>query len=541
MEFSSFAGILGSLGNAFKGMRSSWKALGAGKQRLVIVICAAIFIIAGFSIWMLNMTRYGILYTNLSANEAGQILARLDESGIPAKVDGSDTILVDVNRIDKVRMELAAEGLPRNELNLNILEKGSGFGITEDDKKVYRRYQLQQDLQNAIKTFSSVSNAVVSLTLPEKSVFLIEDQSSKASAAVLLTLKPGTSLSEGNVHAIAELVRNSVPDIQDDSISIIDNNMNVLNARGGGDEAIAADHQRMQAEVSDRLQRQILNLLQPVFGIGKVLTEVNVTLDFDESSVESIRFEPSEGSSDGIVASIDSLRETAFGNQGASGVPGTGENGSSVTYESGDDEENRAYDKSSESIVYEINTIKEYLVKSKGAVKSMSVSVLLDNRDGAATEYRDTVRNLVSSAIGVSADTITVETLPFNGSALLDDSLEDYNRINDKAVQWERTRFFLILGAIVIVLMTAMFLLVRTLRGGSAHERDVLEELPAGTTQAALRAFSSKALELAPGRLEIENPHSEVEEEKRVIEQYIDTNPELVANILRTWLTEEVR
>ncbi|NLN46316.1 MAG: flagellar M-ring protein FliF [Clostridiaceae bacterium] len=541
MEFSSFAGILGSLGNAFKGMRSSWKALGVGKQRLVIVICAAIFIIAGFSIWMLNMTRYGILYTNLSANEAGQILARLDESGIPAKVDGSDTILVDVNRIDKVRMELAAEGLPRNELNLNILEKGSGFGITEDDKKVYRRYQLQQDLQNAIKTFSSVSNAVVSLTLPEKSVFLIEDQSSKASAAVLLTLKPGTSLSEGNVHAIAELVRNSVPDIQDDSISIIDNNMNVLNARGGGDEAIAADHQRMQAEVSDRLQRQILNLLQPVFGIGKVLTEVNVTLDFDESSVESIRFEPSEGSSDGIVASIDSLRETAFGNQGVSGVPGTGENGSSVTYESGDDEENRAYDKSSESIVYEINTIKEYLVKSKGAVKSMSVSVLLDNRDGAATEYRDTVRNLVSSAIGVSADTITVETLPFNGSALLDDSLEDYNRINDKAVQWERTRFFLILGAIVIVLMTAMFLLVRTLRGGSAHERDILEELPAGTTQAALRAFSSKALELAPGRLEIENPHSEVEEEKRVIEQYIDTNPELVANILRTWLAEEVR
>jgi flagellar M-ring protein FliF len=88
---------------------------------------------------------------------------------------------------------------------------------------VYRRYQLQQDLQNAIKTFSSISDAVVSLTLPEKSVFLIEDQTSNASAAVLLTLKPGASLSDGNVRAIAELVKNSVPDIQDDSISIIDN------------------------------------------------------------------------------------------------------------------------------------------------------------------------------------------------------------------------------------------------------------------------------------------------------------------------------
>ncbi len=65
-------------------------------------------------------------------------------------------------------MELAAKGLPENGASLDILQKGSGFGLTESDKQIYRRYQLQQDLQNAIETFDSVSKARVSLNIPEK-------------------------------------------------------------------------------------------------------------------------------------------------------------------------------------------------------------------------------------------------------------------------------------------------------------------------------------------------------------------------------------
>lgn len=541
MKASSLTESLGLVGNVFGKIRDWWKARDPKKRRLIIVLGIVILVVSFFSVWLLNITTYGVLYTNLSASEAGQILAQLEEMGVDAKADGSDTVLIPEDSIDSVRMELAAAGLPKNERNLDILDKGTGFGVTEDDKAVYRRYQLQQDLQNAIKTFDSIQDAVVSLTLPEKSVFLIEDQATAATAAVLLTIRSGEELSAGNVQAIAKLVLNSVPDLTEEHISIIDSNMNVLSADTGSAETLAGDRQKLEQDVSRRLQNQVLNLLQPVFGVGKVLAEVNVALDFDESTVESIRFEPAEGSSEGIVASIDSLREIAYGDKAAEGIPGTAENGSSVTYESDSEDGDATYEKNSEQIVYEINTIKESLVKAKGTIKSMSVSVLLDSRDVAAADYTENVRNLVSSAIGVSAETITVETLPFNGAEQMDNTWDEYNQVTQKMAQWERTQFLLKLGAGILVAVFALILLLRVLRGKNRDDREILEPLPADAAGQALRAIKAGALSQAIETLAPAVPRMEADAEKQALEQYIESNPELVANILRTWLAEETR
>ncbi|MBP7402692.1 MAG: flagellar M-ring protein FliF [Clostridia bacterium] len=541
MKASSLTESLGLVGNVFGKIRDWWKARDPKKRRLIIVLGIVILVVSFFSVWLLNITTYGVLYTNLSASEAGQILAQLEEMGVDAKADGSDTVLIPEDSIDSVRMELAAAGLPKNERNLDILDKGTGFGVTEDDKAVYRRYQLQQDLQNAIKTFDSIQDAVVSLTLPEKSVFLIEDQATAATAAVLLTIRSGEELSAGNVQAIAKLVLNSVPDLTEEHISIIDSNMNVLSADTGSAETLAGDRQKLEQDVSRRLQNQVLNLLQPVFGVGKVLAEVNVALDFDESTVESIRFEPAEGSSEGIVASIDSLREIAYGDKAAEGIPGTAENGSSVTYESDSEDGDATYEKNSEQIVYEINTIKESLVKAKGTIKSMSVSVLLDSRDVAAADYTENVRNLVSSAIGVSAETITVETLPFNGAEQMDNTWDEYNQVTQKMAQWERTQFLLKLGAGILVAVFALILLLRVLRGKNRDAREILEPLPADAAGQALRAIKAGALSQAIETLAPAVPRMEADAEKQALEQYIESNPELVANILRTWLAEETR
>ncbi len=545
MKASSLTESLGFIGTAWGKLRDSWKAMDTGKHRLIIGLAVVVMIMAGFAVWLLNFTSYGVLYTNLSTGEAGEILAQLQEMGIDAKPDGSDTILVPQDSIDTVRMELAAAGLPRNEQNLDILDKGTGFGVTEDDKSVYRRYQLQQDLQNAIKTFDGVSEARVSLIIPKESVFLIEDQKTAAAAAVLLTLKPGAELTSGNVKAISELVQHSVPDLVEDNISIIDSNMNVLNTHSDTDESLAEDRQNLQQQVSDRLQGQVMALLQPVFGVGKVLAEVNVTLDFDQATVESIRFEPAEGSSEGIIANIDSIREVASGANDSSAGAGTDSNGTGITTYPVVGVDNSVYEKNSEQITYEINTIKESLVKAKGSVKQLSVSVLLDSRDSTAADYAENVRNLVSSAIGVSGDTITVESLPFNGTQEMDSTWEEYNRVNEKMVQWERTRFFLLLGAGVVVFLVTMALILRALRGGSRESgRDIIDMLPPNRLNAALREIKSGALHEAIASvpmIPLAELQSETAQERKAIEQYIETNPELVANILRSWLAEETR
>ena len=541
MKASSLTESLGFIGTTGGRLLDTWKTLDAKKRRLIVVLGVAVLIVAVFSVWMLNITSYGVLYTNLSSSEAGEILAQLKEMGVDAKPDGSDTIVVPQDRIDTIRMELAAAGLPRNELDLDILDKGTGFGVTEDDKAVYRRYQLQQDLQNAIKTFDGVSEARVSLIIPEESVFLIEDQRTEAAAAVLLTLRIGAELSTGNVKAISELVLHSVPNLKEENISIIDSNMNVLNNHSKTEETLVQDRQAFQQQVGSHLQGQIMALLQPVFGVGKVLAEVNVTLDFDDATVESLRFEPAQGSSNGIIASIESIREVANGaGDGAAGVPGTSENGASVTYPVVD-VDNSVYEKNSEQISYEINTIKESLVKAKGSIKQLSVSVLLDSRDATAADYAENVRNLVSSAIGVSPETITVESLPFNGTKEMDTTWEEYNSINQKMLQWERTRFLLMLGAGAVVFIVALVLILKALRGPSRNDDDIHNLLPAG--RAGNKAFTirSNVLNEALSSIVPVEIQSETAQEKKAIEQYIETNPDLVANILRSWLAEETR
>lgn len=541
MNASTLTDSLGFIGSTWGKLRGAWNAFEKSKRRLILVLGALILIVAVFSVWMLNMTSYGVLYTNLSAREAGEILAQLKVMKVDAKPDGSDTILVPQGQIDTVRMEMAVSGLPKNELDLNILEKGTGFGVTEDDKEVYRRYQLQQDLQNAIKTFDGVMDARVSLIIPKESVFLIEDQKTESAAAVLLTMGIGAELSAGNVKAIAELVLHSVPNLKRESISIIDSNMNVLNTQSDTAETLAQDHQALQQQVGDHLQKQIMSLLQPVFGVGKVLAEVNVALNFDDSTVESIRFTPAEGSSEGVIANIDSIREvTNNAADGASGVPGASENGTAVTYPvTGVD--NSVYEKNSEKISYEINTLKESLVKAKGSIKQLSVSVLLDSRGAGAADYTENVRNLVSSAIGVSAETIVVESLPFNGTTELDKTWTEYNKINEKMMQWDRTRFFLLLGAGIAAAFVFLFILMRALRGGNARDdRDILDLRPALRSGTNGRSIKASMSELLPA-IEPSELFNESIQEKKTVEQYINTNPELVANILRSWLAEESR
>ena len=115
MKASSLTESLGFIGTTGGRLLDTWKTLDAKKRRLIVVLGVAVLIVAVFSVWMLNITSYGVLYTNLSSSEAGEILAQLKEMGVDAKPDGSDTIVVPQDRIDTIRMELAAAGLPRNE------------------------------------------------------------------------------------------------------------------------------------------------------------------------------------------------------------------------------------------------------------------------------------------------------------------------------------------------------------------------------------------------------------------------------------------
>jgi len=514
-----------------------WKDLSKSKKTKIIVISAIIIIGSGILVLTLNHTSYAVLYTNLSSKDAGDILAKMKELNIDGKAQGTGTIVVPESEVDLIRMELASEGYPKSSANLDILGKGTGFGVTEEDKAIYRKYQLQEDLQNSIKTFASIADARVSLFIPEESSFVIDNQNSEATAAALITLKPGSELSAGNVKAIAELIQKSVSGLTAENVSIIDSNMNVLSSEDSSTGLAEVSQSSMEEEVSDRLKKQIVSLLQPIFGIDKVLAQVGVTLNFDESVIDTIKFEPMENATTGIISTIDTIRQVT--KNGATGKATT-DTGKAETYpvtETAD----AVYENNTEKITYEINTIKEHLVKAKGNISKLSVSVIIDNTSTNGTDYSENVKKLVATAVGVSPEYITVELLPFNGTKAAADSLKEYQAIADKVEQLKLIKSSAyVLGGILVLIIVLVAVMKRRRK---TKQEEFEENFPSLCNKENKEMRENKEAQIdftihdetntQKGFFEIEKT------EKAIIEKYVESNPELVVSIIRSWLAED--
>lgn len=523
--------LLGSLTSVPQTIKKFWKSQTPARRRLIIGTAVLIVVVSIILVLLLNTTQYAVLYSHLSAADAGEIMQKLEEMKVDAKPRGSDTILVPADQVDRLRMELAVAGYPKNNVSLDILQMGSGFGMTEEDKAIYRRYQLQQDLQHCIETFEGVKAASVSLYIPEESDFLIEDQAKPATAAVLLSLEPGVSLSSANVKAISELVQKSVPHLTAEGVTIIDNNMNVLNNPVESSELVIQDQFRLEESLSNRLKQQILSMLQPVFGIDRVLAEVNVSLNFDEKTTDSVRFEPVSYDGTGIISSIDKIRETAT----QAGTEGNEETDAVPVYPVVNVDDS-IYEKNSEKIIYEINSIQEHLVQAKGSIRDLSVSVILDST-AQSGDFTENVRQLVATAVGVSTEYITVEQLPFSSNEQTDELWEDYRSIAEKAMRWEQNRFYLLLiaGAFLILILLAVF--IRLVKGTRPPEKEAEALFPSLKRQPS--EFTTKDLEELLEEEATEQKKPQKPDNRQIVAEFIDKDPELVASVLRGWLSDE--
>ncbi|MEK1828741.1 hypothetical protein AAAC51_06060 [Priestia megaterium] len=61
----------------------------------------------------LNKDKFVPLYSNLSAQETGQIKAELDARSVPSEIsDNGTTISVPEQSVDSLKVDLAAQGIP---------------------------------------------------------------------------------------------------------------------------------------------------------------------------------------------------------------------------------------------------------------------------------------------------------------------------------------------------------------------------------------------------------------------------------------------
>lgn len=523
----------------------------AGKKKLIIMGASAALVIAAGVIGALLMNRvnYTVLYSGLSAEEAGTIKSQLDEMGVSSKVRGTDAILVPEEDADEVRIELASEGYPSTGLNYDIFSNSSELGSTDLERQTYLQYQLQENMRATIKQMSKIKDCIVIVNLSTSSSFVLSSDTAEASVAVMLNLEDGESLSDSEARTIGKFVAKCVPELDCENISIVDSNMNYYNILDDDTDGVnGGAYTTTQQELTERmrgvLEDQAIAVLEPAIGSSNLAVSVNVVLNFDNKKTSEIKFSsPFEDGTDGIVRSSEVLNElSGDGSEtGASGEAGTDSNGVSANeyvYDEGIG--NVTSKSSSETYNYEINQIQTEIEKAQGTIERLSVSVLINSNVDGIGDYKEEVNSLIANAIGVDPEYITVELIPFvqsSGEA----GFNDYLSQNEQALK-DYSRSRLIRAGIIAggVLLAAAILLIFLRRG---KKRQQVKAAAAEAEMNAAKVAAGTKPAQTDSKIEIENMLDKLAIQKsgetEVVEELMERYPETVVQILRTWLAED--
>ncbi len=536
-------------GNPRQGLLDTWRSLTRRQKGAVAAIGAAV--VLALVLWVVmyaGQPEYVTLYARLDESDAGEILKKLDDRGVAYRIgDGGSAIMVPADQVHALRMQLAGEGLPRGGVvGFEIIDR-TKLGATEFERRVNYVRALQGELTRTIRKIAAVEEARVHIVLPQERLFVSE--SSPATAAVFVKLRPGAILDSGQVRGIVHLVASSVEGLRPADVTVVDTTGRILSAdleSPGG--AAALSRLDVQQRFQRELERSLQGLLEQVLGPGNVVARVTAQLNFDERVVDKSLFEPVRDTQ-GILRSMQELQETFRGtSQSAGGVPGASSNLPTYQAPAGQAGESAA-ERSQVVKNFELNEIRERLVVAPGSVSRLSVAVVV-NRQLAPAEQQ-AIEATVAAAIGVDPerrDSIIVTGMTFD-TTMAEAVKAD---MEAQAAAEQRLRSNVTRGAIAAAALLAIWWFRGRRRraaepvtgpargvapGYGAFRRAELAVGAAGTGRVG--AGSSAMGFAGLPQIELSPEEQERLERRERIQGLAREQPESVAQLLRTWLSED--
>ena len=258
-----------------------FQSLSASKKLSIIVITIVILASIGTFVLYVNQKEYKTLFSNLSTEDAGKIIARLEEKKIFYKISASgDSILVPAENVSKLRLELASSGLPQSGgVGFEIFDRKS-FGVTDFVQQVNYQRALQGELSRTINSLDEIQQSRVHIVVPRKSLF-IESQA-KPEVSVVIKLKPGGRLRVSQVEGIAHLVAASIEGLHPEEVTIIDSRGDILSKPVKGSQMSKQTDSQIeyQRNIEKNLEDRVQSMLEKVAGEGRAVARVSAILDF---------------------------------------------------------------------------------------------------------------------------------------------------------------------------------------------------------------------------------------------------------------------
>lgn len=502
---------LGKLGQGFN-------ALTFGKKMSVL---AVLFITAagiGLMIYFTSQIEYRVLFSNLTAEDAGNIVGKLNENKIPYKISSTGTaISVPSDKVSELRLEMAAAGLPQGSgVGFEIFDSKK-LGITEFEQQLNYRRALQGELARTINGLDEIQSCRVHIALPKESLFA--DQQKKPSASVTLKMKSGRMLRPAQVEGIVHLVASSIEGMSPEDVMVVDSKGAILSGQRNESKLskLTSSQIDFQRNTEKELAGRIQSMLENVVGKGKAVVRVTAELDFRvmEKTEETYDAEAP------VVRSVQRNTEKVA----AVGKAGAGA-------------ETPEKEKLDEIVNYEINKVINKTVMPVGETKKISIAVLVDgtykkNEKGELAyqprtkEEIESIEELVRKSSGFNAqrgDQVVVTNMPFGK-----EEVEEAEKLSLKESVETFTPllgYLIIAGAVLFILLFIIRPLIKNVMMAAPVP---VRQLTAAQVQAGILGDSRLDRELtAPP----EKPLTDAEAAKEMAR----ADAKQFADVLRNWL-----
>jgi len=504
---------------------------------------------------------YRVLYSSLPPERASAVMDALTAQNIPFKLeDNTGALLVPEGELHNARLKLAGSGLTQTEdgSGLEMIRSEKGFGVSEFMETRKYQHALEVELARTIESIQQIRGARVHLALPKQSVFVRDRK--PASASVMVDIRPGSALDQKNVTAIMNLVASSIPELSPEQVTVVDQKGELL-SRVERDDALELSNRQFayRQQVEKAYEERIAHLLSAIVPSGQVRVQVAADMDFSSMQESRETYNPERA----VVRSEQlSNSRNDTGADKPAGVPGALSNqpptdaspapGETVAAGKGGN--------SSEAITrnYEIDRVLNYSTTPAGAMRKLSVAVVVDStpvhdaggrivKPGPNAAELERMTSLVQGAIGYQperGDKVTVVSSSFAAPA-------DMAAADSAPPLWEQPWFAgLVKQALVglAILLVALGVLRPLLRqvllpalpqDGGAGQTPALAGAAAGTPLAQLGYEQPNGLPAPPSApaAPLALPGNDLEQRMHAVRNAAAEDPRLVAQVVKSWVT----
>ncbi|MDR0949058.1 MAG: flagellar M-ring protein FliF [Lachnospiraceae bacterium] len=517
----------------------AWWNKFTSKQKLILIgIAAAGVLVVAIMIFAFTRPQYVYLIECVDTAQAAEVVAILDAGGYNYRTDSSG-LKIDIKEEEEANANIAlgAEGFKTADYDSELFN--NSFSTTESDKQKKWQIYLEKKIASDLENYGNIRNATVTINIPDQDGTLIAQKQDSYAA---ISLDTRSNFSRDQAAAVARAIATALGNDSTANITITDLNGNLLFS--GAEDNSSYGLITSQLEAKTIAEEYIESKVKSAFIVMSLFDDIEVasSIVLDPTARERIvsDYSVDPGREEGY-----SLHEEYYNSKNSSesgGIPGTTANETDDTTYLYEDQNNTNSSESQQIVDRQLDSDISTESTPAGEIDYKSSSLALTAIQYADLHEEDAKRQGL-------LDGTTWEDYKFNNRDIqtpitVEDSWLDaastasgFPVDNIAIVAYQRNRFFdaqeadvsisditsIVMFVVILALLAfVVFTTMRSRQGQKEEEELSVEDL----------------LQSAPVELEELEADSR-SETRKLVEKFVDENPEAVANLLRNWLQED--